>query len=104
MIAFVKDPLIYLAVIVAVIFIPAKLGGFGDIFAAAHKHFAASDAPADGVMLGNAAIFGYSSLAFGSALALFLYPHSVTGMLSSNSRDMIKRNMAVLPAYCSCSA
>jgi len=82
-----------------VIYIPAKLGGFGDIFAAADKKFAASPAPTDGVLLGNAAILGYSTLAFGSALALFLYPHSVTGMLASRSRDTIKRNMAALPAY-----
>jgi solute:Na+ symporter, SSS family len=99
LIAFVKDSLIYLVVIVSVIYIPAKLGGFGDIFAAADKKFAASPAPTDGVLLGNAAILGYSTLAFGSALALFLYPHSVTGMLASRSRDTIKRNMAALPAY-----
>jgi solute:Na+ symporter, SSS family len=99
LIAFVKDTLIYLVVIVAVIYIPAKLGGFDDIFAAANKKFAASEAPTDGVLLGNAAILGYSTLAFGSALALFIYPHSVTGMLASRSRDTIKRNMAALPAY-----
>src|SRR3954465_9975718 len=99
LIAFVKDSLIYLVVIVAVIYIPTKLGGFGDIFAAADKKFAASEAPTDGVLLGNAAILGYSTLAFGSARALFLYPHSVTGVLASRSRDTIKRNMAALPAY-----
>ena len=75
LIAFVKDTLIYLVVIVAVIYIPTQLGGFDDIFAAADKKFAASEAPTDGVLLGNAAVLGYSTLAFGSALALFLYPH-----------------------------
>jgi solute:Na+ symporter, SSS family len=99
LIAFVKDTLIYLVVIVAVIYIPIKLGGFDDIFAAADKKFSGTDSPTDGVLLGNAAILGYSTLAFGSALALFLYPHSVTGMLASRSRDTIKRNMAALPAY-----
>jgi solute:Na+ symporter, SSS family len=99
LIAFVKDTLIYLVVIVAVIYIPTQLGGFDDIFAAADKKFAASDAPADGVLLGNAAVLGYSTLAFGSALALFLYPHSVTGVLAARSRDTIKRNMAALPLY-----
>jgi solute:Na+ symporter, SSS family len=44
-------------------------------------------------------VLGYSTLAFGSALALFLYPHSVTGVLAARSRDTIKRNMAALPAY-----
>jgi len=99
LIAFVKDSLIYLVVIVAVIYIPTQLGGFDDIFAAADKKFAASEPPADGVLLGNAAVLGYSTLAFGSALALFLYPHSITGVLAARSRDTIKRNMAALPAY-----
>jgi SSS family solute:Na+ symporter len=38
-------------------------------------------------------------LALGSALALFLYPHAVTGALASRSRNVIKRNMVALPAY-----
>jgi solute:Na+ symporter, SSS family len=99
LIAFVKDTLIYIVVLVAVIYIPIKLGGFGDIFAAADKKFTSSDAPADGVLLANAQTLGYATLAFGSALALFLYPHAVTGVLASRSRDTIKRNMAALPAY-----
>jgi solute:Na+ symporter, SSS family len=99
LIAFVKDALIYLIVIVAVIYIPIKLGGFGDIFAAADKKFAGTDAPTDGVVLANAQTLGYATLAFGSALALFLYPHAVTGVLAARSRDTIKRNMAALPAY-----
>ena len=41
----------------------------------------------------------YATLAFGSALALFLYPHSITGVLASRDRNVIKRNMAALPAY-----
>ena len=45
LIAFVKDALIYLVVLVAVIYIPIKLGGFGDIFDAADKKFTASPAP-----------------------------------------------------------
>src|SRR3954453_996098 len=99
LIAFVKDALIYIVVIVAVIYIPIKLGGFGDIFAAADKKFAGTPAPTDGTLLANTQTLGYATLAFGSALALFLYPHAVTGVLASRSRDTIKRNMAALPAY-----
>jgi SSS family solute:Na+ symporter len=32
-------------------------------------------------------------------MALFMYPHSVTATLSSRSRDTIRRNAAILPAY-----
>jgi SSS family solute:Na+ symporter len=103
LIAFVKDTLIYLVVIVAVIYIPTKLGGWGDIFAAADKKFAATPpppaGPSDGTLLSSAATLGYSTLALGSAMALFLYPHSITSVLAARSRDTIKRNMAALPAY-----
>src|ERR687890_30732 len=97
LIAFVKDTLIYIVVIVAVIYIPIKLGGFDDIFGAADKKFAASEPATDGVLLADPAQLGYATLAFGSALALFLYPHSVTGLLATRSRDTIRRNMAALP-------
>ena len=99
LIAFVKDSLIYLVVLVAIIYIPIKLGGFDEVFAAADRKFSQSEPATDGVLLSNAQTLGYSTLAFGSALALFLYPHSITGLLASRSRDTIKRNMAALPAY-----
>jgi SSS family solute:Na+ symporter len=100
LIAFVKDTLIYIVVLVAVIYIPIKLHGFDDIFAAADKKFGATKPPVtDGLVLADPQVLGYSTLAFGSALALFLYPHSVTGLLASRSRDTIRRNMAALPAY-----
>src|SRR3954468_17325435 len=99
LIAFVKDALIYLVVLVAVIYIPIKLGGFGDIFSAANAKFTKSEAPTDGVLLADPQVLGYATLAFGSALALFMYPHSVTGLLATRSRDTIRRNMAALPAY-----
>jgi solute:Na+ symporter, SSS family len=99
LIAFVKDTLIYIVVLVAVIYIPIKLGGFDDIFRAADEKFTKSEPPADGILLADPQILGYSTLAFGSALALFLYPHSITGLLATRSRDTIRRNMAALPAY-----
>jgi SSS family solute:Na+ symporter len=99
LIAFVKDALIYIVVIVAVIYIPIKLHGFDDIFSAADKKFSGTPVPADGTLLGSAQYLGFSTLALGSALALFIYPHSVTALLASKSRDTIKRTMAALPAY-----
>jgi solute:Na+ symporter, SSS family len=99
LIAFVKDTLIYIVVIAAVIVIPIQLGGFDEIFGAAEAKFAESEVPNDGVVLPDAATLGYSTLAFGSALALFLYPHVMTGVLAARDRNTIKRNMAALPAY-----
>jgi SSS family solute:Na+ symporter len=99
LIAFVKDTLIYVVIIVAVIVIPYKLGGWGEIFGAAETKFTKSPNPNDGVLLGGPAQLQYATLALGSALALFLYPHSVTAVLASRDRNVIKRNMAALPAY-----
>jgi SSS family solute:Na+ symporter len=98
LIAFVKDTLIYLIVIVAVIYIPYKLGGYGKIFDAAHKALPLKPNKGD-ITLHEPQYLAYASLALGSALALFLYPHSVTGILAAKSRDTVKKNMALLPAY-----
>jgi SSS family solute:Na+ symporter len=99
LIAFVKDALIYLVIIVAVLYIPHKLGGWGHIFDAAQAKFDKTPAPGDGTLLNSANQLNYAMLALGSALALFLYPHSVTSVLASKNRNVIKRNMAALPAY-----
>ena len=98
MIALVKDALIYITVIAAVIIIPIQLGGFGHIFQASQTALQAKTPPAS-ILLSPKGYFSFATLAFGSALALFMYPHSVTGVLSSNSRRVIKRNAALLPAY-----
>jgi solute:Na+ symporter, SSS family len=100
LIAIVKDTLIYATVLVAVIYIPTKLGGYGAIFdkadAALPKH---TPKPGSLIPSGFDAHTTYVSLLFGSALALFLYPHAVTGALSSRSGDVVRRNAALLPAY-----
>ncbi|WP_246080179.1 monocarboxylate uptake permease MctP [Modestobacter altitudinis] len=95
LIAFVKDALIYLTIIVAVIVIPSKLGGWDVIFGAAEEKFSAGS----GVVLPATGQLGYATLALGSALALFLYPHSLTGVLAASNRDVLKRNMSLLPIY-----
>lgn len=99
LIAFVKDILIYLVIIVAIIYLPSKLGGWSAIFDAADKKFDATPSPADGVLLNGNNQLQYATLALGSALALFLYPHSLTSVLASRGRSVIKRNMVALPAY-----
>jgi SSS family solute:Na+ symporter len=103
LIAFVKDILIYLVIIVAVIYIPHKLGGWGHIFDSAQTSLAqkspATGKPKGSIIPGPAAIWPYATLALGSAMALFMYPHSITAVLSTNRRDVGRRNAALLPAY-----
>jgi SSS family solute:Na+ symporter len=96
LIAVVKDLLVYITVLAAIIIIPAQLGGYGKMFAAIPpSQLLLPPAPDHSLGAG----FGYITLALGSLLALFLYPHSVTGILSSSSRHVIRRNAIVLPAY-----
>src|SRR6266576_1531532 len=97
LIAFIKDTLIYLMVIVAVLYLPAKVGGWGHIFSTAQAHLKATN-PATGKPGVFIPTTGNSQLAF-STLALMVYPHAVTGVLSTKRRDIIKRNMALLPLY-----
>ncbi|HYL71106.1 MAG TPA: sodium:solute symporter [Candidatus Dormibacteraeota bacterium] len=95
-IAIVKDILIYVTAFTAVIVVPIELGGFGKIFAAvpAQKLLLAVPGPHS-----TGAYSSYATLALGSALALFLYPHSLTGILSASSGTAIRRNAALLPGY-----
>jgi SSS family solute:Na+ symporter len=97
-VAIVKDILIYATVIAAFIVIPARLDGFASIFSAAQHALAQAPKPAS-IQLASTGYSAYATLAFGSALALFMYPHAITGVLSAKSTDVIRRNMAVLPAY-----
>ncbi len=104
LIAFVKDTLVYVMILVAVFYIPTRIGGWNHIFAAGQAHLKAINPVTkkpNGVFIpttGNSQL-AFSTLALGSALALMVYPHAVTAVLSTKRRDIIKRNMALLPLY-----
>ncbi|HEX4290443.1 MAG TPA: sodium:solute symporter [Trebonia sp.] len=98
LIAFVKDALVYLLIIVAIAYIPAKVGGWGHIFAVSNAHFAATPTHTGALLTGNNQLT-YATLALGSAAAIFLYPHAITGVLSTKSRDVVRRSLAWLPVY-----
>ncbi len=95
-IAIVKDMLIYATVFTAIIVIPIQLGGFGKVFAAV---------PAKRLLLAvpgahtSGAYGAYATLALGSCMALWLYPHSLTAVLSANSEKAVRRNAIMIPAF-----
>ena len=95
-IAIVKDLLIYLTAFAAIVVIPIELGGFGKIFAAIPTAKLLLAAPPAG---STGAYGAYGTLALGSAMALFLYPHAMTGILSASSGHAVRRNAAMLPLY-----
>src|ERR1051325_1293601 len=103
MIAFVKDTLIYIVILAAIVYLPAQVGGWAHVFEAARAKMATIN-PATGAPVGvfipaAQQYWAYATLALGSAMALFMYPHSITATLSSRSRNTIRHNATILPAY-----
>ena len=97
LIAFVKDLMIYIVVLVAVVLVPMKLGGYAHVFDVASAGYAAKKA--GGLLLKPAQYLPYATLALGSAMAAFMYPHTLTGIFAAKSADTIRKNAVFLPAY-----
>jgi SSS family solute:Na+ symporter len=97
-IAIVKDIMLYIMVLAAIIILPLKLGGYARVFETANMALAAHT-PAATIHLQRGQFLGYSTLAIGSAIALMLYPHTATAVLSAGSANVVRRNAAMLPAY-----
>ena len=97
-IAIVKDAMLYVMVLVALIYIPMKLGGYARIFELANQQLALHK-PAATIYLRSGQFLGYSTLAIGSSVALMLYPHTATAVLSAQSANVVRRNAAMIPAY-----
>jgi solute:Na+ symporter, SSS family len=97
LIAFAKDVMIYVVVVSAVLAVPQHFGGYRTIFSRAAAHFAQLGSGA--VILPPSGYSAFATLALGSALAGFLYPHTVTSVLASSSAQVIRKNAVLLPAY-----
>jgi solute:Na+ symporter, SSS family len=86
-----KDVLIWMTVIALIVVVPLSIkGGFGTAF---------KDVKPSYVTVPNSLVTGYATLLLGSALALYLYPHAITGVLSSESVHKLRRSTALLPLY-----
>jgi SSS family solute:Na+ symporter len=97
-IAIVKDFMLYIMVAAALILLPLKLGGYAHVFAVASQQLA-THSPAGSILLKPSQFLGYSTLAIGSAIALMLYPHTATAVLSAKDGNVVRRNAALLPIY-----
>ncbi|MES2025779.1 MAG: sodium:solute symporter family protein [Pseudomonadota bacterium] len=98
LIAFVKDLMIYIVVLVAIVLVPMRLGGYAAVFSSAGAAFAAKGG-ATGLFLQPQQILPFATLALGSAMAAFMYPHTLTGIFAAKSADTIRKNAVFLPAY-----
>jgi len=90
LIAMVKDLAIWIVVLALLFAATLKLGSSGAVFSAV---------PRAKLLLQPVQYTSYVSLAIGSAFAVWLYPHSVTGLLASNSRHTVRKNSGLLLAY-----
>jgi SSS family solute:Na+ symporter len=86
-----KDILIWITVIALIVVVPLSIGGFGTAFKDAKKQTY--------VTLSESLVPGYATLVLGSALALYLYPHAINGVLSSESAQKLRTSTALLPLY-----
>lgn len=98
LIAIVKDLMLYIMVAAAVVLMPLKLGGYAHIFEQANSSLL-THTPSATIHLRQGQFLPYTTLALGSALALMLYPHTATAVLSARSANTVRRNAAMLPAY-----
>lgn len=97
LIAFLKDGMLYVAIIAAAVYIPLHIGGFGEVFRRAENIFTARGH--GGILLAPGQYWAFSTVALGSAAALFLYPHSATATLSASGPKVIRNNAIWLPFY-----
>jgi SSS family solute:Na+ symporter len=86
-----KDILIWLTVIVVVVSAVWSIGGFGQAFAnVPNPNF---------LTVRSSSVPGYMTLILGSALALYLYPHAINGVLSAESEHKLRLSTSFLPLY-----
>lgn len=84
-----KDILIWITVIAIIVIVPFSIGDFGQAFKAKPNYATLSDS----------LVPAYATLVLGSALALYLYPHAINGVLSAESARKLRVSTALLPLY-----
>lgn len=85
-----KDILIWITVIAVIVVVPISIGEFGVAF---------KDIKPNYVTLSDSLVPAYATLVLGSALALYLYPHAINGVLSAESAHKLRVSTALLPLY-----
>jgi SSS family solute:Na+ symporter len=91
--AVMKDVIIFTTVIVVIVLVPIYIGGFGHALASMPK------LPTGDGTLAPLFLNGFISLSIMSALALYLYPHAINGVFSTNSTKRLRMSTALLPLY-----
>jgi SSS family solute:Na+ symporter len=88
--AIFKDILIWITVIAVIVVVPISIGGFGNVFKEIKPNY---------ITLSDSLVPAYATLVLGSALALYLYPHAINGVLSAESAKKLRTSTGLLPLY-----
>ena len=99
LLSILKDILLVMTVMVLLLWFTVALGGWQHIFGVASASFAHRPAGEGSIVLPPGTQFSYVSLALGSALSNFLYPHTLTGTLAARNRSTVRTGLSTLPAY-----
>ena len=92
-----KDILIFTTVIVVIVAVLASYGGFANAFSAIAS--AKNALASHWSTLPAATVPNFLTLFVGSAFALYLYPHITNGSLAANSKQNLRKSLALLPIY-----
>jgi len=90
LIAVFKDVFLWATILLAVVYIPRHLGGYAHVL---------HTIPASAFTVPHDQLANFASLALGSAVVLFLWPHAITGALTAKSAAVVRRNCIYLPIY-----
>src|SRR5262245_661880 len=85
--------------ILSVVLVVAMSGGWGPTFTASALRFDHDTSPTSALLLSSPGQLGYLTLAVGSGLSIYAYPHFMTGILAAKDRATIRRNAGALPLY-----
>ena len=99
LLSILKDILLVVLVVVLLVWFTVSLGGWQHIFGVATASFAHRPVGEGSTLLPPGTHLSYVSLALGSALGNFLYPHTLTGTLAARNRSTVRTGLSTLPAY-----
>jgi solute:Na+ symporter, SSS family len=85
--------------ILSVVLVVAMSGGWAATFQASALRFKFGPSPTAGLLLSGPGQIAYLTLAVGSGLSIYAYPHAMTGILAAKDRATVRRNAAALPIY-----
>lgn len=85
-----KDALVWTAVIAVIGAVLLRVGSFGPIFSSMKPNY---------ITVPSGLVPGYATLVLGSAMALYLYPHTINGVLSAQSPHKLRLSTSFLPLY-----